>query len=102
MSEPEVIALFALVGVVFTAVISVVVASINAKQRETETLAQTLVASLRDELDSVREQVRDNEERIQRLERRDRQWADYVHVLRRHITAQKPPPPPEWPAGLDQ
>lgn len=102
MSEPEVIALFALVGVVFTAVISVVVASINAKQRATETLAQTLVASLRDELDSVREQVRDNEERIQRLERRDRMWADYVHILRRHITQQKPPPPPEWPAGLDQ
>lgn len=98
MSEPEVIALFVLVGVLFTAVVSVIVAVLTGRQKQFE----ALVDELREQVGELRDQVKDNDIRIQRLERRDRQWADYVHVLRRHITQQKPPPPPEWPAGLDQ
>ncbi len=60
-----------------------------------------LVAALQREVQALRDKASDNESRIARLERRDRAWADYVHVLRKHITQQKPPPPPEWPPGLD-
>ncbi len=60
-----------------------------------------LVSALQTEVQALRDKASDNESRIARLERRDRAWADYVHVLRRHITQQKPPPPPEWPPGLD-
>lgn len=98
MSQDEVVALYALMGVLFTAVVSVVVVVLTGKQKA----VVTLVESLQTEVESLREQVGDNETRIQRLERRDRQWADYVHILRRHIYDQKPPPPPEWPAGLDR
>ena len=98
MNADEVVALFALVGVLFTAVVSVVVVVLTGKQKA----VSAMVAALQDEVESLREQVGDNENRIQRLERRDRQWADYVHVLRRFIYDQKPPPPPEWPAGLDR
>lgn len=98
MSQDEVVALYALMGVLFTAVVSVVVVVLTGKQKA----VTAMVAALQDEVESLREQVGDNENRIQRLERRDRQWADYVHVLRRFIYDQKPPPPPEWPAGLDR
>lgn len=98
MNADEVVALFALVGVLFTAVVSVVAVVLTGKQKA----VVALVESLQSEVESLREQVGDNENRIQRLERRDRQWADYVHILRRHIYDQKPPPPPEWPAGLDR
>ncbi|MFN8147924.1 MAG: hypothetical protein U0R76_10710 [Candidatus Nanopelagicales bacterium] len=98
MTEQEIIALIALAGVVLTALGGLIAALLTGKQRENE----AVWAELREQIDDLREQVANNETRIQRLERRDRQWADYVHVLRRHITAQKPPPPPEWPAGLDQ
>lgn len=98
MNADEVVALFALVGVLFTAVVSVVVVVLTGKQKA----VSAMVAALQDEVESLREQVGDNENRIQRLERRDRRWADYVHVLRRFIYDQKPPPPPEWPAGLDR
>lgn len=98
MNADEVVALFALVGVLFTAVVSVVVVVLTGKQKA----VSAMVAALQDEVESLREQVGDNETRIQRLERRDRRWADYVHILRRHIYDQKPPPPPEWPAGLDR
>ena len=60
-----------------------------------------LVTALQAEVGALRDEVADNEARIARLERRDRAWADYVHVLRRHITERKEPPPPEWPPGLD-
>lgn len=98
MNQDEVVALYALMGVLFTAVVSVVVVVLTGKQKA----VTAMVAALQDEVESLREQVGDNENRIQRLERRDRQWADYVHVLRRFIYDQKPPPPPEWPAGLDR
>ena len=29
-----------------------------------------------------------------------RKLTDYVHDLREHIAAGKPPPPPDWPEGL--
>jgi hypothetical protein len=98
VNQDEVVALFALVGVLFTAVVSVVVVVLTGKQKA----VSAMVAALQAEVESLREQVGDNETRIQRLERRDRQWADYVHILRRHIYDQNPPPPPEWPAGLDR
>ncbi len=60
-----------------------------------------LVSALQTEIESLRDKASDNEARIAKLERRDRQWANYVHVLRRHINDRQPPPPPEWPPGLD-
>jgi hypothetical protein len=61
-----------------------------------------LVTSLQTEVGALRNAARDADIRIAKLETRDRAWADYVHKLRAHITEQKPPPPPEWPAGLDR
>jgi hypothetical protein len=61
-----------------------------------------LVTSLQTEVGALRNAARDADVRIAKLETRDRAWADYVHKLRAHITEQKPPPPPEWPAGLDR
>lgn len=98
MNSDEVIALFVLTGVLFTAITGVVVAVVTNRQKGFE----AIVASLQTELGTLHEQVRDNDVRIAKLEKRDRQWADYVHKLRAHITDQKPPPPPEWPAGLDK
>ena len=98
MSEQETIALFVLAGVLFTAITGVVVAVLTGKQKAFE----SWVAELRAEVADLRAEVKDNDERIAKLERRDRKCADYVHILRRHITDQKPPPPPEWPAGLDR
>jgi uncharacterized membrane protein (DUF106 family) len=98
VSQDEVVALYALMGVLVTAVVSIVAVVLTGKQKA----LTAMVSALQDEVESLREQVGNNETRIQRLERRDRQWADYVHVLRRHINDQKPPPPPEWPAGLDR
>lgn len=98
MTEQEIIALFVLLGVLFTAVISLIVAVLGSRQKALEALAR----ENRLELESLREQVRVADLRLAKLESRDRQWADYVHRLRRHITDQKPPPPPEWPAGLDR
>lgn len=80
----------ALAGTVGTAVLS-------ARQKG----LTDLVGALQTEVERLRDKAGDNEQRIEKLERRDRAWADYVHRLRAHITAQKPPPPPEWPAGLD-
>ena len=91
MTENEVVAIIALVGVVFTAVVA-------NRQRGTE----NIISDLRAELAATRAEVAANERRIQALERRDRAWANYVHRLRRYITDQKPPPPPEWPAELDR
>ena len=98
MSEQEAIALIVLAGVLFTAVTGVVAAVLAGRQKAVD----SIIADLRDQVDALREQVKDNDGRIAKLERRDRAWSDYVHLLRAHITAQKPPPPPEWPAGLDR
>lgn len=97
MTEAETVALFVLVGVLFTAIVSVVVAAIGAKQKATA----DLVAEMRRELSDTRAEVAANERRIAALERRDRAWSNYVHRLRRHIIDGNPPPPPEWPAELD-
>lgn len=98
MTNEEIIALFVLAGVLFTAISGVIAALVNGKQKSVE----TVVAALREQVEDLRAQVKDNDARIAKLERRDRAWSDYVHLLRAHITAQKPPPPPEWPAGLDR
>lgn len=95
MSEAQVVvyllvALLALAGTIGTAVLA-------ARQKG----LTDLVGALQVEVKALRDKASDNEHRIAKLERRDRAWADYVHRLRAHITAQKPPPPPEWPVGLD-
>jgi hypothetical protein len=84
------VGLMALAGTIGTAVLA-------ARQKG----LTDLVGALQTEVERLRDKASDNEARIARLERRDRAWADYVHQLRAHIVAQKPPPPPEWPAGLD-
>ncbi len=80
----------ALAGTIGTAVLA-------ARQKG---LADLVTAQARriDQLEAAAEQ---RDERIARLERRDRAWADYVHILRKHINDRREPPPPEWPAGLD-
>ena len=96
-----VVALLALTGTV----VSVLVAK---QQKERDALFEDRQAAQAEALDNLRREVADlrakyaeAEARIARLERRDRQWANYVHVLRRHINDRQPPPPPEWPPGLD-
>lgn len=97
MSEQETIAIMVLVGVVFTGIVGVITAILNNKQKATD----SVIADLRAELAATRAEVKENAERIAKLESRDRAWSNYVHVLRRHITDEKPPPPPEWPKDLD-
>jgi cell division protein FtsB len=98
VTEGTIAALFLLVGVLFTAVVSVVVAVVTVRQKATA----ELVAELRAELNDTRAKVIATETRIAALERRDKAWANYVHKLRRHISDELPPPPPEWPADLDR
>jgi cell division protein FtsB len=98
MTESEVVSLFVLVGVLFTAVVTVIVAVIAGRQRSTE----SVISDLRAELAATRAEVAANDRRIAALERRDKAWANYVHRLRRHITDGLGPPPPEWPADLDR
>lgn len=88
MSETQavvylIVAGLALAGTIGTAVLA-------SRQKGLTDLAERLQARV-EELDG----------RLARLESRDRAWANYVHVLRRHIVDQKPPPPPEYPANLD-
>lgn len=95
MSEAQVViyllvALLALAGTIGTAVLA-------ARQKG----LTDLVGALQTEVAALRDKASDNEQRIVRLESRDRAWANYVHRLRAHIVAQLPPPPPEWPKDLD-
>lgn len=95
MSEAQVVvyllvALLALAGTIGTAVLA-------ARQKG----LTDLVGALQVEVERLRDKASDNEQRIIRLESRDRAWANYVHRLRAHIVAQLPPPPPEWPKDLD-
>ena len=85
-----VVGVLAFVGTVGTAVLA-------SRQKGLTDLTERLQV----EIEALRRNVSDNDKRIGRLESRDRAWADYVHILRRHINDQKPPPPPEWPPGLD-
>jgi len=84
------VALLALAGTVGTAVLA-------SRQKG----LTDLVGALQKEVAALRDKASDNESRIERLESRDRAWANYVHRLRAHIVAQLPPPPPEWPKDLD-
>ncbi len=77
------VGIMALAGTVGTAVLAT-------RQKGLTDLAERLQA-----------RVADLDGRLARLESRDRAWANYVHVLRRHIVDQKPPPPPDYPANLD-
>lgn len=62
--------------------------------------AADLIAALQREVSELRAEGRARDERIDRLER-DRRIRDaYIDRLRRHIIDEKPPPPPDWPAGL--
>jgi hypothetical protein len=78
-----IVAALALAGTIGTAVLA-------SRQKGLTDLAERLQARV-EELDG----------RLARLESRDRAWANYVHVLRQHIVAQKPPPPPDYPPNLD-
>lgn len=98
MTDTTLAALFLLTGVLFTAVTSVIVTVIASRQKVTS----DLVTELRNELTETRAQGIAAEGRIDKLERRDRAWANYVHKLRSHIVAGKPPPPPDWPPELDR
>ena len=84
------VGLMALAGTVGTAVLA-------ARQKGLTDLVQAQAKRI-DQLEAAAEK---RDARIERLERRDKAWADYVHLLRRHIVDEKPPPPPEWPPDLD-
>ena len=78
-----IVAALALAGTIGTAVLA-------SRQKGLTDLAERLQARV-EELDG----------RLARLESRDRALATYVPVLRQHIVAQKPPPPPDYPPNLD-
>ena len=98
MSQETTVAIIVLVGVLFTGIVGVITAILNNKQKATD----SVIADTRAELAATRAEVKENAQRIAKLESRDRAWSTYVHVLRRHITDEKPPPPPEWPVELDR
>lgn len=103
MSEGEVIALFALVGVLFTAVATVLGIVLTLRQNAQTALItqqQAELSVLRAENAATKAVVERNEGRIAALERRDHALVRYVRRLRRHITDELGPPPPDWPADL--
>lgn len=103
MSEPEVIALFALVGVLFTAVIGVLGTVLTLRQNAQTALltdARADLAATRAELAATKTEVERNEGRIAALERRDHALVRYVRRLRKHINDELGPPPPDWPTEL--
>lgn len=70
-----------------------------------------LIDQLQEELSRARELEREKVERLEtgqkelkarmgRMESRELMWRQYTFELQAHIIAQKPPPPPEFPAGL--
>lgn len=74
--------LFILIGVLVTAVFTVVAAVLATRQRAQADLVDDLAA------------------RVDRLEEQNRTQANYIVALRGHIFDQKPPPPPDWPTAL--
>lgn len=84
-----------------TILLGVVVAVIGFAGAVTAAVVAARQKGLTDLVMALQAEVRDNTERIAKLETRDRAWANYVHRLRAHIVAQLPPPPPEWPKDLD-
>jgi ribulose kinase len=95
MSDAQVVVyllvgLMALCGTVGTAVLA-------ARQKG----LSDLVTAQAKRIDQLEQAAEKRDARIERLERRDRAWADYVHALRKHIEKRLGPPPPEWPADLD-
>ncbi len=63
-----------------------------------------LIDQLQEELASHRNaqeaRLTAHEERMTRLDRLVDGYRSHAHDLRSHIWDGKPPPPPEWPAGL--
>ena len=96
VSEPEVIALFALVGVLFTAVATVLGIVLANRQKALE----VIIGTLQTELSNTRAEVIANKAAIRALMRRDRALVNYVHRLRRHINDEIGPPAPDWPDEL--
>lgn len=65
---------------------------------------QEEVASLRSgrdaELAVMKKDITDLKDEQNKSKRRERIRDDYINKLRHHIEEGKPPPAPEWPAGL--
>jgi hypothetical protein len=59
-----------------------------------------LIDQLQEEMSSMRGDITDLKNEQQKSRRRERIRDDYINKLRRHIEEGKPPPAPEWPAGL--
>lgn len=103
MSEAEVLALYALVGVLVTAVLSTLgIVLTNRQNAQNALLSATTaeVAAARTELAETRKEVERNEARIAALEKRDHALVRYVRRLRKHINDEVGPPPPAWPDEL--
>jgi hypothetical protein len=59
-----------------------------------------LVKALQVERSEIKTSLLSAHTKIDSLILRQRYWEDYVNELRAHIEAEKPPPPPGYPAGL--
>lgn len=83
------VAVLGLAGTIGAAVVA-------ARQKAASDLLNALQAEVRE----LRAEAARRDERIDRLERDRRVRDAYIDRLRRHIIDEKPPPPPDWPAGL--
>ncbi|AYN55804.1 hypothetical protein PP635_gp25 [Arthrobacter phage Auxilium] len=99
-ASPWIVALIAGAFAVYTA-------KIQHKGRPEHALIDQLqeeVASLRTGRDTeialMKKDISDLKTEQDKSKRRERIRDDYINKLRRHIEEGKPPPAPEWPAGL--
>ena len=86
---------------------AVYTAKIQHKGRPEHALIDQLqeeIASIRTEkaaeLSAMKKDISDLKDEQRKSKKRERIRDDYINKLRRHIEEGKPPPAPEWPAGL--
>ena len=86
MEAEIVVALIAVTGVILSGIAGILGAYITSR-----------VQAKKNSADVKLTRIKALEDRVDKLESRDRIHQDYILVLREHITAGSPPPPPPWP-----
>jgi hypothetical protein len=82
---------------VLVAIIGGVVLIIGSAAGVVSALITSRVQAKKNSADVKLTRIKALEDRVDKLESRDRIHQDYILVLREHITAGSPPPPPPWP-----
>lgn len=78
----------------------------SARSKNNTDAAQGLIDQLQEERDTDRTKnaadIARLTDRMDGMEHRERLLLDYVEDLRMHISNGRPPPPPQWPEGLQR